>query len=143
MSTPSSLRNGFTLIEMVVVMVLLGLLAAVTLPNLERWFAGTRERVDASRIALQVQKLLARATILNQSLELSAASLGQPMIDGKPALDMPPGWVLRPQDRLTIHGSGYCVPAEIIFISPQQQQVTIQVKDQQCNVGFSLQGGRT
>jgi prepilin-type N-terminal cleavage/methylation domain-containing protein len=136
-------NDGFTLIEMVVVMVLLGLLAAVTLPNLERWFAGTQERVDASRVALQVQKLLARAAILNQSIELTSSNLNQSLVDGKPALDLPVGWKLRTQDHLTVHGSGYCVPSEITFVTPQQQLVTIQVKDQQCNVGFTLQGGRT
>jgi prepilin-type N-terminal cleavage/methylation domain-containing protein len=151
-SIPTKLRSyglfgaynyGFTLIEMVVVMVLLGLLAAVTLPNLERWFTGTQERVDASRVALQVQKLLARATILNQSIELTSDNLSQNLVDGKPALDLPIGWKLRTQDRLTVHGSGYCAPSEITFISPQQQLVTIQVRDQQCNVGFTLQGKRT
>jgi prepilin-type N-terminal cleavage/methylation domain-containing protein len=130
-------RRGFTLIEMMVVMVLLGLLASIALPNFERWFNSTQQRVDASIIALQVQNLLARTAILNQSLELTSTTLRQTLIDGKPALDLPPGWTLRTQDQLSVNGSGYCLPSNITFMS-LQQQVSIEIKDQQCNVSFRL-----
>jgi prepilin-type N-terminal cleavage/methylation domain-containing protein len=139
----SSKQKGFTLIEMMVVVVLMGLVAAVALPNFERWFASTQQRVDASRIAMQVQNLLARAAILNQSLDLTSTNVKQILADGKPALDLPAGWTVRAQDLLAVYGSGYCVPAEISFVSNQNQRVNIQVRDQQCNVGFTLQGGAT
>ncbi len=144
MSTPNKLTlqaaKGFTLIEMVVVMVLLGMLAAVALPNFERWFGSTQQRVDASRIVLQVQNLFARAAILNQSVDITSTNLRQLLVDGKPALDLPAGWSLLSQDQLTVYGSGYCVPVEITFVSTQNQRVAVQVKDQQCNVGFVLKG---
>jgi prepilin-type N-terminal cleavage/methylation domain-containing protein len=129
---------GFTLIEMTVVMVLLALLSAVALPNFERWFSSTQQRVDASRITLQVQNLLARASILNQSIDLTSTNLRQTLVDGKVALDLPPGWSLKADSRLTVYGSGYCVAAEVIFQSTQKQQVAVQIRDQQCNVGFTL-----
>ncbi len=129
---------GFTLIEMTVVVVLLGLIAAVALPNFERWFGSTQQRVDGSRIALQVQNLLARAAILNQSMLLNPATVRELMVDGKPALDLPAGWVLKSEDKLLVNGSGYCIPASITFVSAQRQQVIIEVKDQQCNVAFTV-----
>lgn len=140
--------RGFTLIEMTVVVVLLGLISAVALPNFERWFGSTQQRVDGSRIALQVQGLLARAAILNQSVLIGSANQRELLADGKPALDLPAGWRLKGDDTLTVNGSGYCVPASITFVSspPQQvigQQVVIQVKDQQCNVSFSIRAGAT
>ena len=132
--------NGFTLIEMTVVVVLMGLMAAVALPNFERWFSSTQQRVDASRIAMQVQNLLARGAVLNQSVELTSTTTNQKMVDGKPALDLPQGWKMRKEDNLAVYGSGYCVPAVITFVSSVKQQVSVQIKDQQCNVGFTILG---
>lgn len=139
--------RGFTLIEMTVVVVLLGLISAVALPNFERWFGSTQQRVDGSRIALQVQGLLARAAILNQSVLIGSDNQRELLADGKPALDLPIGWRLKNDEKLTVNGSGYCTPASITFVSgltPQTtQQVTVQVKDQQCNVSFSVRSGAT
>lgn len=132
--------KGFTLIEMTVVVVLMGLMAAVALPNFERWFSSTQQRVDASRISMQVQNLLSRSAVLNQSVELTSTTVGQKMVDGKPALDLPEGWKMREQDKLAVYGSGYCVPAVVTFVSSIKQQVSIQIKDQQCNVGFTILG---
>ena len=132
--------KGFTLIEMTVVVVLMALMAAVALPNFERWFSGTQQRVDASRIAMQVQNLLARGAVLNQSVELTSTTTGQKMVDGKPALDLPQGWKMREQDKLSVFASGYCVPVVVIFTSSSKQQVSVQIKDQQCSVGFTILG---
>jgi prepilin-type N-terminal cleavage/methylation domain-containing protein len=120
---PGSIKKtparGFTLIEMMVVVVLMGL-------------------VDASRIALQVQNLLARAAILNQSIELTADNHQQLLVDGKPALDLPLGWTLQQPSLLVVNGSGYCVPAEITFVSGKQEYIVVQVRNHKCSVGFSL-----
>ena len=130
--------HGFTLLEMMVVLVLMGLISAVALPNFERWFSSTQQRVDAARIALQVQNLLSRATVLNQSLEITPSTARQLLVDGKPALDLPTGWSLQPQDKVAIHGSGYCTPARMTFVSKSKQQVAIDIRDQQCSVGYAL-----
>lgn len=130
--------SGFTLIEMTVVIVLLGLISAVVLPNFNRWFGSTQQRVDGSRIAMQVQNLLARAAILNQSVVLSSITASTVLVDGKPAVDLPTGWRIKDDDKLVVNGSGYCTPATITFVSADRQQVVIEVRDQQCNVTFSV-----
>ena len=129
---------GFTLIEMTVVIVLLGLISAVVLPNFNRWFGSTQQRVDGSRIAMQVQNLLARAAILNQSVLVDSKTVRQMLVDGKPALDLPAGWRIKDEDKLIVNGSGYCSPASITFISADKQLVIIEVKDLQCNVTFTV-----
>ena len=123
---------------MMVVMVLMGLISAVALPNFERWFSSTQQRVDAARIALQVQNLLARAAVLNQSVDVTATTARQLLVDGKPALDLPEGWGLQPQDKLSVYGSGYCTPARMTFVSKSKQRVAIDIRDQQCGVGYTL-----
>lgn len=134
----STRQRGFTLIEMMVVMVLMGLISAVALPNFERWFSSTQQRVDAARIALQVQNLLARAAVLNQSIDVTSSTVRQILVDGKPALDLPEGWRLGPQDKLSVYGSGYCTPGRMTFVSKSKQQVAIEIRDQQCAVGYTL-----
>lgn len=130
--------RGFTLLEMMVVMVLMGLISAVALPNFERWFSSTQQRVDAARIALQVQNLLARAAVLNQSVDVTALTARQALVDGKPALDLPEGWGLQPQDKFSVYGSGYCIAARMTFVSKTKQRVAIDIRDQQCGVGYTL-----
>lgn len=130
--------RGFTLIEMTVVIVLLGLISAVVLPNFNRWFGSTQQRVDGSRIAMQVQNLLARAAILNQSVLLNSKTAREVLVDGKPALDLPAGWRVKDEDKLLVNGSGYCSPATINFVSADRQQVTIEVRDKQCDVTFTV-----
>ncbi len=135
---PFAGTRGFTLIEMTVVIVLLGLISAVVLPNFSRWFGSTQQRVDGSRIAMQVQNLLARSAILNQSVLLNSKTAREVMVDGKPALDLPAGWRVKDEDKLIVNGSGYCSPATISFVSADKQQVTIEVKEKQCDVTFTV-----
>ena len=135
---PFTGTRGFTLIEMTVVIVLLGLISAVVLPNFSRWFGSTQQRVDGSRIAMQVQNLLARSAILNQSVLLNSKTVSEVLVDGKPALDLPAGWRVKGEDKLLVNGSGYCSPATITFVSADRQQVTIEVKEKQCDVTFTV-----
>ena len=81
--------RGFTLIEMMAVLVLFGLLTAVVLPNFERWFSNTERRVSASELAVRLQKLHARAALLGQNFELNAATASEKLADGQPALNLP------------------------------------------------------
>ena len=135
---PFTGTRGFTLIEMTVVIVLLGLISAVVLPNFSRWFGSTQQRVDGSRIAMQVQNLLARSAILNQSVLLNSKTVSEVLVDGKPALDLPAGWRVKGEDKLLVNGSGYCSPATITFVSADRQQVTIEIKEKQCDVTFTV-----
>ena len=135
---PFTGKRGFTLIEMTVVIVLLGLISAVVLPNFSRWFGSTQQRVDGSRIAMQVQNLLARSAILNQSVLLNSKTVSEVLVDGKPALDLPAGWRVKGEDKLLVNGSGYCSPATITFVSADRQQVTIEIKEKQCDVTFTV-----
>ena len=88
----SKTPKGFTLIEMMAVLVLFGLLTAVVLPNFERWFSNTERRVSASELAVRLQKLYARAALLGQNFELNAATASEKLADGQAALVLPADW---------------------------------------------------
>lgn len=116
-------QRGFTLIEMMAVLVLFGLLTAVVLPNFERWFGNTERRVSASELAVRLQKLYARAALLGQNLELNATTANEKLADGEPSLDMPPGWAFADGQSLKIRASGLCPAASIRFVSATQSLV--------------------
>ena len=131
---PKCLR-GFTLIEMMAVLVLFGLLTAVVLPNFERWFSNTERRVSASELAVRLQKLHARAALLGQNFELNSATASEKLADGQPALDLPPGWSFAEGQSLGIRASGLCKAASIKFVSAAQTLV-LDVETDNCEIAI-------
>ena len=129
-------QSGFTLIEMMAVLVIFGLLTAVALPNFERWYASTQDRVHASELAVRLQKLYARSALLGQSIQLDNTTAAKPLADGAVALDLPLGWAIVEGQRLLVNGSGFCTPASLAFVSAKQR-VTLEVVNQQCEVVIS------
>lgn len=127
--------KGFTLIEMMAVLVLFGLLTAVVLPNFERWFSNTERRVSASELAVRLQKLYARAALLGQNFELNAATASEKLADGQPALDLPAGWSFAEGQSLSIRASGLCQAASIQFASAAQTLV-LDVKPDNCEIAI-------
>ncbi len=106
---------GFTLIEMLAAFVLLALMAAVALPNMQRWYEGTTGRVEHTQIAQQVQQLLIRAAVLGQEFELTRQSTAMKLSDGLPALVLPVGWALVGDSSLLVRRTGLCTSAELVF----------------------------
>ena len=131
---PKSLQ-GFTLIEMMAVLVLFGLLTTMVLPNFERWFSNTERRVSASELAVRLQKLYARAALLGQNFELNAATASEKLADGQPALDLPAGWSFVEGQSLGIRASGLCQAASIQFASATQTLV-LDVKTDNCEIAI-------
>jgi len=100
--------GGFTLLEMLVVLVILGMAAAIVAPSLSRNAERMRdaaERGDVQR-ALGRLPLVARST--GRSLALAA---GEPL----PAAwgPWPDGWVVVATTPIAVEASGFCASAEV------------------------------
>lgn len=118
---------------MMAVLVLFGLLSAVVLPNFERWFTNTENRVSASELAVRLQKLYARAALLGQNFELNATTASENLADGQPALDIPTGWAFAEGQSLKIRASGLCQAASIQLVSATQTLV-LDVTPDNCEI---------
>lgn len=134
-SHPRSTTYGFTLIEMMAVLVLMGLLAAVVLPNFDRWFTSTQQKVSTSEVIMQLQKLYARTALMGLDFVLDAQSAATPLPDGQPALALPPEWSLPPGQRLAIYASGLCTAADITF-KASARTLTLDIHPDNCNISI-------
>lgn len=93
-----SRANGFTLLELLVVMALLGLMTALVGPRLWAWVAAARDRADVDRVLLSLQSLPSTTYFSGRSREVSGSDdLG---------LALPPGWLLRIEPPLRYEANG-------------------------------------
>lgn len=105
--------RGFSLLEMLVVLVILGLAASMVAPPLARTVDRVREAGDHDDVRRQLQQLPMRARFEGRPVVVEAgASL--------PTLgrDWPSGWSVRASTPLVIHASGLCEGAEVRVQSP-------------------------
>jgi type II secretory pathway pseudopilin PulG len=101
--------------EMMAAMVLLSLMAAVVLPNLQRWFGSVEARTERSKLAAQVQQVMTRAALLGQSVSISPGTSAQLLADGLPALSLPPGWLLVSPPMWRVSALGACEGVKLRF----------------------------
>ncbi|MDR6212833.1 prepilin-type N-terminal cleavage/methylation domain-containing protein [Paracidovorax wautersii] len=125
--------TGFTLIEMMAVMVLLGLLSAIILPNFEKWFGNTERRVEVTTVTNRLHKLLTRAALLGADFELSEHTMSTPLADGAAALELPAGWRIAEDQKLLIRSSGLC-DTQRLTLSSGQQTLTVEVEADTCEI---------
>ena len=106
-----SLQRGFTLVEILIVVVILGILAAIVTPQ----FANATEQAQKTAMADQIAKIrraVAIYTIRNDSVKpnitAGVGTWGALIAPGSPYMRQPPvnNWVNGPNARTIIIGAG-------------------------------------
>lgn len=100
---------GFSLLELLVVLALIGMLSALVAPNLQRTYsaiAGSGERAEVRR---QLERLPLQARAGGERILIDADD----SVALSARLQLPEGWVVQPLDPLRIESSGVCHPARI------------------------------
>ena len=127
-------RQGFTLIEMMAVLVLFAMLSAIVLPSFQRWFDGLDDRVQSTELASRLQRLHARTALLSQAFLLTPETAARPLADGQPAFALPDGWRLADGSALTFSSAGFCAPAALELRS-RSTSLMLRVSEGSCEVG--------
>jgi prepilin-type N-terminal cleavage/methylation domain-containing protein len=125
--------RGFTLIEMMAVLVLFALLSAIVLPSFQRWYDGLDARVQSNEMAVRLQRLYARTALLSQDFILTAQSARQPLGDGEAAFALPDGWRLADDSALALSATGFCAPASLSLRS-RSATLVLHVSEGSCEV---------
>ena len=132
-------RQGFTLIEMMAVLVLFAMLSAIVLPSFQRWFDGLDDRVQSTELASRLQRLHARTALLSQAFVLTPETAAHPLADGQPAFALPAGWRLADGSALPFSAAGLCAPAALELRS-RTASLVLRVGEGSC--GVSIERGR-
>lgn len=155
---------GFTLVEMMVVMVLLGLLTTLALPAMQRWHDGVQARAQTMGV-VEALRAAAFAAGANRSLrvvdaasfvpargapapvaaEASAAPLtAAPATDDLPTppattieVPIPTGWQVDRADPAAFLANGLCRPGRIEFKTAAGARVAIDIGGPTCSVGLA------
>lgn len=124
--------NGFTLIEILVVLVIMGLLAGMTLPRL--YDASRRYEIAAQRdaILLEITNLNYRAYTAGQAIELLARN-DQGNTAAYP-FALPQHWRLEIPQAIRYSFNGICSGGRITLIDPDNQREDFQLAPPLCRV---------
>lgn len=141
-------QTGFTLLEMVVVMVLLGLVSSLTLPAMQRWHAGLVARSEASAIVEALQVAAFEAGVQRRSMRLDRASFVASAPDEAAAsesnlvhIQLPSGWRLGRTVPAIFGADGLCKPGLAALRSASGTAMIFQVHGPLCRVEWLFDHG--
>ncbi len=123
-------------------MVLLGLLAGLTLPALNRWYAALQGRSEASTVMETLRAQSFRAGALRRDLKLTERSFDPKAQDAKDPdlalVPLPDGWVLRRLVGTTFRASGLCGDGLVALKSASGSDLLISIQGPACQFDWQV-----
>jgi prepilin-type N-terminal cleavage/methylation domain-containing protein len=135
--------RGFTLLELLVVMVVLGMLAALVLPSMQRWHDSLQARAEGATLLDAVRAAAFAAGAQRISYVVDGASFGvapggvsaAPRSAAQPIrLALPDGWRVVDARAATLLASGLCEPGWVRFLTNREVPFRLNVMGPRCDV---------
>lgn len=129
--------NGFTLLELIVVLVILGVVGALALPNLQNLYASATRRADRDIALDQVARLGADALLSGHGLAIwpaTASVEGDELGAGyaRRELELPADWGYELDRPLLVQPNGVCLGARLTLIDPRGRRTEHDLEPPYC-----------
>lgn len=108
-STAPARAAGFTLLEILIVLALMSMMAAMVAPRLQRTYDAIVRSGDRAEAIRQLERLPLIARDRSHAIEIPADDAQA--LPGY--LDLPQGWSMRTMEPLRVEASGLCHPARV------------------------------
>lgn len=129
------LAAGFTLLEIIVVLAIMGLVTAVVAPSAIRGIDSWRRQAQADLVIDQIRALPGRARASGRAIDISDESLAA---DASP-LEVGEGWRLHVPTPWTVQANGACAPG-VVELHGGHAVVTIDVSAPFCDARPAVGG---
>ena len=157
-SSPSRSHQGFTVLELLVVLVLAGLLVAVAVPGAQSLHGSIVKRTERDHILDQLEALGRRAMLEGRTLLVISTTAGAPTRDAAPgvksddrpeartvlarfgerfephAIDLPEGWEIELDPALVVRANGVCLGAGLVLRRHGAVDVRVYLEPPYCRV---------
>lgn len=124
--------GGFTLVEILVVLVVIGLIAGVAMPNMVKMLQSAERAGQRDSLLSEIAGLGYRAYLTGQPLTLGGAAVAG--AESQPPFQIPQGWRIEIPRPITYNFNGICSGGEIILISPDERREIFQLDPPRCKI---------
>jgi general secretion pathway protein G len=126
--------NGFTLLELLVVLAIVGLISAVVAPNLQKLAGSVDRATRRDGLVADIAGLSYRAYVLGQGFELSNTGQTQLLQDGNPLLTVPSGWRVTVDSPIVFGFNGVCSGGRLLLQSPDGVVEALALRAPDCRI---------
>ncbi|MBV1774729.1 type II secretion system GspH family protein [Burkholderiaceae bacterium DAT-1] len=130
---PRSVRySGFTLIEVLVVLLIMGMMAGVVAPAINRMLDGANARLELQQIIQACKRMPYRVQQSAQYVDWNVSALTLAYVDGSPLIDLPEGWQLLDAKGKGVSPSGFCMGGDLKLKRSDGEIMTIRILKGAC-----------
>ena len=137
----ASLRLGFTLLELLIVLALLGLATAIAMPNLERLYASATRASERDYVLDQIAVLGREAALNGRAYVVFGDAQPPGAVEAARypehetyVVDVPEGWRLQLDRPLVVRANGVCLGAALTLSHAEERAVRVELAPPYCRV---------